>query len=148
MYTTQILTERLKAAIKKSGKTQKDILANSGANENALNQLSDKKGISSFTLAKISDEVDCSVDYLLGRTNNPQSHKLSNSVLTGDISLSNNSVVGDGQVGVMIHNATDCDKQIADLVKAFSKLDTFGRAEVLVFIKNLNKEKTAWVEEG
>ena len=26
-------------------------------------------------LAKIADYLDCSVDYLLGRTDNPQSHK-------------------------------------------------------------------------
>lgn len=28
------------------------------------------------TLAKIADYLDCSVDYLLGRTDNPNSHKL------------------------------------------------------------------------
>ena len=27
------------------------------------------------TLAKIADYLDCSVDYLLGRTDNPHSHK-------------------------------------------------------------------------
>lgn len=27
------------------------------------------------TLARIADYLDCSVDYLLGRTDNPQSHK-------------------------------------------------------------------------
>ncbi len=27
------------------------------------------------TLAKIADYLDCSVDYLLGRTDNPNSHK-------------------------------------------------------------------------
>jgi len=28
--------------------------------------------MSSFSLAKIADELDCSVDYLLGRTDNPE----------------------------------------------------------------------------
>lgn len=75
MYTAQILTERIKLALKNSGKKQKEVLLNCGANENTLNQLSDKKGLSSFTLAKISDELDCSVDYLLGRTWDSKSHK-------------------------------------------------------------------------
>ena len=30
--------------------------------------MSDKKGISSFSLAKIADYLDVSIDYLLGRT--------------------------------------------------------------------------------
>lgn len=30
----------------------------------------------SNTLAKIADYLDCSVDYLLGRTDNPNSHKI------------------------------------------------------------------------
>ena len=32
--------------------------------------------ISSINLTKIADYLDCSVDYLLGRTDNPNSHKI------------------------------------------------------------------------
>lgn len=42
---------------------------------NAIRQINDTKGMASFSLAKIADYLDCSVDYLLGRTDNPNSHK-------------------------------------------------------------------------
>ena len=38
---------------------------------NAIRQISDAKGMSSFALAKIADYLGCSVDYLLGRTDDP-----------------------------------------------------------------------------
>lgn len=44
-------------------------------NINTLSQISEKKGISSFSLAKIADYLDCSVDYLLGRTDIPEINK-------------------------------------------------------------------------
>ena len=50
----------------------KDILSACDLNINSLSQMSDKKGLSSFSLGKIADYLDCSVDYLLGRTDNPE----------------------------------------------------------------------------
>ena len=38
---------------------------------NAIRQINDTKGMASFSLAKIADYLDCSVDYLLGRTDSP-----------------------------------------------------------------------------
>ena len=38
---------------------------------NAIRQINDKKGMASYSLARIADYLDCSVDYLLGRTDNP-----------------------------------------------------------------------------
>lgn len=82
MYTSQILNERINTMLGLKDRTQKSILSAVKANVNSLNQMSDKKGLSSFTLAKIADELDCSVDYLLGRTDNP------NSITNGNISHS------------------------------------------------------------
>ena len=35
-------------------------------------QINDVGGMYSFTLARIADVLDCSVDYLLGRTDKPE----------------------------------------------------------------------------
>lgn len=72
MYKADIVKEKVKNMLKSSGKSQKDVLSAAGTNENTLNQMSDTKGISSFVLARIADELNCSVDYLLGRDNKPQ----------------------------------------------------------------------------
>ena len=67
MYTAQMIINQTQLRIKQLGLTQKDVLKDCGLSENALKQITDKKGIGSFSLAKIADRLNCSVDYLLGR---------------------------------------------------------------------------------
>ena len=68
MYNSQNLIENIKAIAKSKNILVKEMLTDCDLNVNALNQMSDKKGISSFSLAKIADYLDVSIDYLLGRT--------------------------------------------------------------------------------
>ena len=39
---------------------------------NAIRQINDTKGMASFSLAKIADYLNCSIDYLVGRTDVPE----------------------------------------------------------------------------
>lgn len=71
MYSSEILVERIKSVSKQKGFLLKDVLQANGLGVNALNQLSNKKGLSSLALAGIADYLDVSVDYLLGRTDDP-----------------------------------------------------------------------------
>ena len=72
MYTAQELSFRIKARAKEKNLLIGDILNACELNINTLSQMKDKKGLSSFSLARIADTLDCSVDYLLGRTDNPE----------------------------------------------------------------------------
>lgn len=69
MYNAQSVVENIQAALKNSGVSQKRMLSDCGISENALNQMNDKRGMSSFYLARIADYLGVSVDYLLGREN-------------------------------------------------------------------------------
>lgn len=133
MYTAKITVDRIQEVLKGKNLVQKTILKKCGISENVLNQMTDNKGISSFSLAKISDELDCSVDYLLGRTENPQSHK-SIAITTGD---NQNSAIGN--VNSDIHIAGDLDTLAADLLKVFEKLDSFKKAKLLLYAEELEK---------
>lgn len=75
MYSSEALVERIKSISKQKGFLIKDVLQASGLGVNALNQLSNKKGLSSLSLAKIADYLDVSVDYLLGLTDIPDTKK-------------------------------------------------------------------------
>ncbi len=75
MYDAQSLAQRIKSRAKEQDVLLRDMLVACDLSINAISQISDKKGLSSFSLAKIADYLDCSVDYLLGRTDNPDSHK-------------------------------------------------------------------------
>lgn len=72
MYDAQIIRDRVSIMVKKMGTTQKAVLLGCGITENALTKMGEKNGIASFSLAKIADALSCSVDYLLGRTDDPE----------------------------------------------------------------------------
>ena len=76
MYNAQNLTEKIKKEAKNKNVLIRDMLTECGLSINAISQITDKKGLSSFSLAAIADYLDCSVDYLLGRTENSESHKI------------------------------------------------------------------------
>ena len=57
------------------------LLNECGLNINAVSQFAKGKQLSCVSLAKIADYLDCSVDYLLGRTTDPESHKQKGPVL-------------------------------------------------------------------
>lgn len=68
MYNAQSVINNIDNALKSSGRSKKQMCADLDINRNTINQMTDKKGISSFTLAQIADYLNVSVDYLLGRT--------------------------------------------------------------------------------
>lgn len=72
MYNAQILKDRIKEQCKLKKVAVKDMLPECGLSKNAIGQINDTAGMYSFNLARIADYLDVSVDYLLGRTDNPE----------------------------------------------------------------------------
>ena len=74
MYDSKSIAERIKSTAKEKGITVKVMLENAELNYNMLTMMR-----TSFpkanSLAKIADELNCSVDYLLGRTDNKEINK-------------------------------------------------------------------------
>ena len=77
MYITQEIANKIKLQTKSKKISIKNLLSNCELNINAISEFSKGKQLSCISLAKIADYLDCSVDYLLGRTDNPNSHKQS-----------------------------------------------------------------------
>lgn len=72
MYTATELANRIKETAKTRNIRLGTMLSELELNVNTISQINDKKGLSCFPLAKIADYLDCSVDYLLGRTDKPE----------------------------------------------------------------------------
>lgn len=68
MYYAQITKDRIKSLCKIRKINMEDMLSSCNLGVNAIRQINDAKGMASFSLAKIADYLECSVDYLLGRT--------------------------------------------------------------------------------
>lgn len=72
MYTSDKLVENIRKRALQQGIPLKDLLQNCALNINTLNQgAKSKKGIGALSLAKIADALECSMDYLTGRTDCP-----------------------------------------------------------------------------
>ena len=67
--------DKIKEIIKKIGKTQQEIANLMGISKRTLETKLYRGGFYADELIKIADYLDVSVDYLLGRTANQQSHK-------------------------------------------------------------------------
>ena len=64
---------RIKAQCKMKGISIKDLLAHAEINRNFIYDLEKNGKIpSADKFIRIADDLDCSVDYLLGRTENPE----------------------------------------------------------------------------
>lgn len=72
MHNAQEIVDCIKSELKKQGRTTKDMLVELNMGINTISELSKGKQMSYFGFAKIADYLNCSVDYLLGRTDAPQ----------------------------------------------------------------------------
>ena len=75
MYTSHNLAIKIKETAKIKNIVIKQMLIDCELGSTTMSALYHGKSIAFDSLAKIADYLDCSVDYLLGRTDNPNSHK-------------------------------------------------------------------------
>ncbi len=71
MYNSSNVAERIKATAKSQNVSVKEMLQNVGLGFNTMSNMKNSMP-KADNLARIADFFDCSVDYLLGRTDNPQ----------------------------------------------------------------------------
>ena len=95
MYNSQDVAERIKLLAQKRNVSVKQVLSDTGLGFNTMSNMKTSMP-KSDNLAKIADYLNCSVDYLLGRTDNPNVTGISvtdnnQMSLTGNNSISINA---------------------------------------------------------
>lgn len=75
MYESNIVAENIKRTAKNTNIQLKDMLLDLNLNKNTLSNMYNGSMLKADSLARIADYLDCSVDYLLGRTDNPEVNK-------------------------------------------------------------------------
>ena len=71
LYDSISIADNIKLQAKSQGVQLKDMLTDLDLGRNALSNLRTGRMIAADSLARIADYLDCSVDYLLGRTVDP-----------------------------------------------------------------------------
>lgn len=75
LYNSLNIAEMIKMRAKSQNVIIKDMLINLELGSNTISNMRHGRAIASDSLARIADYLDCSVDYLLGRTDNPEVNK-------------------------------------------------------------------------
>lgn len=132
MYRSSDIADKLRQVSKSKGMTMKTVLEDCGLNFNMMTMMRTSMP-KADTLAKLADRLECSVDYLLGRTTE---------MLTP----------GADQAAVPIQEEADSTEEAAQLSRnAAEMLELFeqlpGREQVL-FIGRLQEAVTRTTGEG
>ena len=72
VYHSKEIANRIKVRAKQQEKTLGEVLTACSLGKNTVSKISAGTDILTLNFAKIADYLDCSVDYLLGRTDNPE----------------------------------------------------------------------------
>ena len=75
MYNLQLIEERIVSISKEMGLSKNKLLINTNLNKSVFDNMKKGKIPSVDKIHTIADYLGCSVDYLLGRTDNPEINK-------------------------------------------------------------------------
>lgn len=75
MYNPQKVAERIRLLARKNNISLKTVLSECELGINTISKISNGTDILSHNLAKLADYFDVSIDYLTGRTDNPEVNK-------------------------------------------------------------------------
>lgn len=75
LYNSLNLAERIKDTAKLRNIVLREMLSGLGLGSNTMSNMRHGRMLAADSLAKIADYLDVSVDYLLGRTDNPEINK-------------------------------------------------------------------------
>ena len=107
MYNPQEIAKRIKEIAQQKNIRIKELLELSGIkNINAISELSKGQQMSYISLGNIADVLEVSVDYLLGRTSNPN-------------------------INIKLTETEQLDEMIAELVKSFKLLEFSEKMEIM-----------------
>lgn len=75
MYKSLNIAEVIKLRAKEKSISLKTMLSDLSLGSNTISNMRHDRMIAADSLARIADYLDCSVDYLLGRTDKPEVNK-------------------------------------------------------------------------
>lgn len=133
MYNSQIVVARIKKITKEKSISMAFLNEKCELSESTISSSAKSTyGMKAKNLYMIADCLDVSVDYLLGRTDNPDCSANSNSIKTGDIN-------GDNNANMSI-NSKQFGKEAIELTEMIENLSLVERSKVVLFIDEMKRQ--------
>lgn len=132
MYSTQKIAFTIKSKAKERNVTVKQLLENCQLGVNTISELSKGKQISYINFAKIADELDCSVDYLLGRTEIP--------TINGNNNINQQYIGGNATANIGTADSERSDTDAQELLDMINRLTIVQKAEIILKINEMQNK--------
>ena len=127
MYNSQEIATRIKETAKKRGVVIKTMLSDLEINVNTISMLAKGREISYMNFAKIADYLNCSVDYLLCKTDEPNGS--GDNTYYGD----NNGFQANRGTFNISSNQEKNDSTTEEFIQVFKNMDLADRVAVMQF---------------
>lgn len=132
MYNSLNIAENIKNTAKMKKVTVKCMLADLDLSVNTLQNMKTSMP-KSDTIARIADYLNCSVDYLLGRTDNPDG--TGNNISQSNIAGNNNASINNASPAPVHDSVTD------EFMKIFKELSFEDKAELMHSAVQMKKKE-------
>lgn len=127
MYSSQIIYSRIDEMVKKLNKSMEELNQNCNLSKNTVSQSArSQEGMKAQRLYAIAEFLDCSIDYLFGRTDNPKSHK---EKFTNTVTGSYNVVDVDNSSVTLSTPILDEHQKL--LIELYNKLSPIEQVELI-----------------
>lgn len=134
MYISQITVDRIKKIREEKGISAAELNKICELSKNTVStSANSKNGLSAKILFDISKFLDCSVDYLLGRTDNPDG--TGNNISQSNIAGNNNASINNASPAPVHDSVTD------EFMKIFKELPFEDKAELMHSAVQMKKKE-------
>ena len=132
MQNSQATAEKIKFLAKKQGISISKLLSDCKLNKNAIYTMQTEGYFPRIeAISKIADYLNCSIDDLVGRSNNQ-------SINTGDIT-NNSGIIGNNNNN--IYKSSELSVQEQDILRIYRSSDGKTQMEIMNFIYNIEEKK-------
>lgn len=129
-YISFEIAERIKFVAKQKQKTISAMLESIGLGRNAMANLKTSMP-KADNIAKIADYLECSVDYLLGRTESP--------TINGNNNINQQYIGGNATANINTADSERGDADAQELLKMIKNLSVVQKAEIILKINEMLK---------
>ena len=136
MYNTQKIADRIKALAKQRNITIGGMLSDLGLGVNSISDFSKGRALSSISLAKIADYLDCSIDELLGR--NPSNHRINAENNSGTIGVVGHS---NAPVNISSGSSLELSEQEKDFIRIFRSVSGKSQNQIMSLVYEIEERE-------
>ncbi len=137
MYNLQLNIDRIVSLTQSKDLSINKMLKNAGLAPSIIDNMKRGRLPSIDKIYDIADYFDCSVDYLLGRTDNPNKQKSSNDFSGSSITNSN---IANNSANITIKNENNLTDEESELINIYRTLNVKKRHQVLDLVFKLENE--------